>query len=435
MAQYIQGNVLARPLYTLPTDLSSVDSRNKIYINTGETVDLNTFKGLRSPYPHLRVHVHIKPDRVGTQELGVGIYEIDTVDFEYDELGEIINTKVTSFHQVYSTAYGKESDYNDKSNNIDSTLSYNEKYKNIVFYTETGKVYLNGILYGSEGTSSGTYKSNIEDGSIAMTEDYGDFKVGTTVASLTGKKTYDELFDGILFPTVNPTFIDPSASISLKSGFNATQEVGSAGPKTVGAMGADVIVGFSRGKIMLNGKEVGPYSGEQDPGNSFVYVDDNTDDKILPSVFKNGTYKLTYKAAYTEGDQPKNNKGGNAGKPCAAGSKTASLTLTGTYYAFVGFTDSDPRDPSFNFRSFIGNGYTRLGKGNVNAGTCNKAWMFVCIPSDWNFTCNTAAGTSMRNNFTEEGEATIILPDNTKKDYKYYALTYANGDFKDLVIK
>jgi hypothetical protein len=41
----------------------------------------------------------------------------------------------------------------------------------------------------------------------------------------------------------------------------------------------------------------------------------------------------------------------------------------------------------------------------------------------------------MRNNFTEEGEATIILPDNTAKDYTYYALTYSNGEFKDLVIK
>jgi hypothetical protein len=41
----------------------------------------------------------------------------------------------------------------------------------------------------------------------------------------------------------------------------------------------------------------------------------------------------------------------------------------------------------------------------------------------------------MRGSFTDTGDATITLPNGDTKAYKYYALTYKDGAFKDLVIK
>ncbi len=113
---------------------------------------------------------------------------------------------------------------------------------------------------------------------------------------------------------------------------------------------------------------------------------------------------------------------------------TYNKSITGAYYAFVGFSDTLPKTND-EYRAFIGNNYSRLGKGSVTSGTCDKTYMAVCIPSGWDFTCNTSLGADMRGSFTETGDVTITLPDNTTKAYKYYALTYKDGAFKDLVIK
>ena len=61
--------------------------------------------------------------------------------------------------------------------------------------------------------------------------------------------------------------------------------------------------------------------------------------------------------------------------------------------------------------------------------------MAVCVPSDWDFSCNTSLGADMRSSFTETGDVNIVLPNGDEKAYKYYALTYKDGAFKDLVIK
>lgn len=113
--------------------------------------------------------------------------------------------------------------------------------------------------------------------------------------------------------------------------------------------------------------------------------------------------------------------------------KTKYDSVTGAYYAFIGFADAIPSNDGF--RAAIGNGFTRLGKGAVAAGTCNKTYMYVCVPSGWDFTCNTSLGSDMRGSFTDTGDATITLPNGDTKAYKYYALTYKDGAFKDLVIK
>jgi hypothetical protein len=115
-------------------------------------------------------------------------------------------------------------------------------------------------------------------------------------------------------------------------------------------------------------------------------------------------------------------------------SATANTSVTGAYYAFIGYSDTLPTTND-EYRAFIDNGLSRLGKGGSLAGTCDKTYFAVCIPADWDFSCNTSLGSDMRNSFTETGDVTITLPNDATKAYKYYALTYKDGSFKELVIK
>jgi hypothetical protein len=81
----------------------------------------------------------------------------------------------------------------------------------------------NTIILPSGGGSN-IYTSKIEDKNVAMTSNLGDYKIGTKVSALEGK-TYDELFDGILFPTINPTHGTPSLTGFVVNG--SLVEIGS----------------------------------------------------------------------------------------------------------------------------------------------------------------------------------------------------------------
>lgn len=76
---------------------------------------------------------------------------------------------------------------------------------------------------------SGNYSSSLSS-TVSTVEKLGGIAAGTTVAQLTGK-SYNEIFDTLIFPTVNPTFTNPSASISLKS-YSNIQEIGAVAPST-----------------------------------------------------------------------------------------------------------------------------------------------------------------------------------------------------------
>lgn len=189
------------------------------------------------------------------------------------------------------------------------------------------------------GGGSSEYVSNIEDKTLAMPSAVGGIAKGTTIEALEGK-TYNEMFDDLLFPTVNPTFTAPSASIAFKS-YSSTQEVGATGPTA-----SNFTVGYNAGAITLNGTKQANRGGAQDTSNSFIYVNGSASNKTLPSKVTLGSTTFKYRAAFAEGPQPKNNKGGDYSTPLAAGTVDSSaITLNGTYpwYAStVGVTTSAP---------------------------------------------------------------------------------------------
>lgn len=183
------------------------------------------------------------------------------------------------------------------------------------------------------------YESNIEDKDLAMPNAVGGIAKGTKISALEGK-TYNEMFDDLLFPTVNPTFTAPSASINFTN-YSSTQEVGATGPTE-----SNFTTGYNAGQITLNGVKQANRGGDQITANSFIYVNNDANNKTLPTEVTLGNTTFKYRAAFAEGPQPKNNKGGDYGSPLAAGTvDSTAVTLNGTYpwYAStVGVTASNP---------------------------------------------------------------------------------------------
>lgn len=115
---------------------------------------------------------------------------------------------------------------------------------------------------------------------------------------------------------------------------------------------------------------------------------------------------------------------------------TNEVTIKGEYYAFIGYSKTVPTTND-EFRKYIGNGLTRLGKGGSLNGTCDNAFMFICIPDDWDFTCDNEMELSIRDAFKDKDvkDIKITLPNNSEMDYKCYSMENYGGKFKNLTIK
>lgn len=196
---------------------------------------------------------------------------------------------------------------------------------------------VNGVMtitYTDNTTSSaeigsGKYASNIEDKKLAMPNAVGGIAKGTKLETLEGK-SYDAILDDLLFPTVNPTFTAPSATIVFNK-YNITQEVGAAAPTV-----DNFTTSYNAGKITLNGTKQANRGGDQDTANSFIYWGNDASNTTLPTVVSEGNTSYKYRAAYAEGPQPKDNKGNNYSSPLSAGTvDSSSVTVNGTYPWFA----------------------------------------------------------------------------------------------------
>ena len=177
---------------------------------------------------------------------------------------------------------------------------------------------------------SGSYESSL-DPSVATVEKLGGINAGTTVAQLTGK-SYDEIFDTLIFPTVNPTFVAPTATISLK-GYSNTQEVGANAPTA-----ANFNTEFNQGQILVAEKEQAKRAGALDPENSYILYGSSQE---LPAKVVKGSMSYKYHAAHAQGPQPKDSKGNDCGTPLAAGSVDSSaVTVTGYIPAYSGLVST-----------------------------------------------------------------------------------------------
>lgn len=186
---------------------------------------------------------------------------------------------------------------------------------------------------------SGKYTSAIKDKTLTTPDKVGGIAKGTKVSDLEGN-TYDKLWDDLLFPTVNPTFTAPTASISFK-GYSTPQEVGAAAPTA-----AQFNTSLNKGAITLNGVKQSGRSGELDSTNSFIYYNGSEANTTLPTTVALGNTTYQYKAAYLQGPQPKDNKGNNYSTPLAAGAVSSSaITVNGTYPWYASTSGATSKNP------------------------------------------------------------------------------------------
>lgn len=208
---------------------------------------------------------------------------------------------------------------------IEASSLDGDEYVVIVQNGENKKVTIESIVktfFGENGSS--VYTSSIQDKNTEMPVDVGDLKAGTTVGELEGL-SFSELFDRILFSSINPTFTAPSIQFNL-IGYNALVEVGSKAPSI-----ENFVINFNRGGIYLNNEFQNYRSGELDSSKSFIYVNNN-ESLSMPEIVEGGNTIYRYKAFYNEGPQPINSRGGAYGSPLPAGSITSSpITITGIY--------------------------------------------------------------------------------------------------------
>lgn len=173
------------------------------------------------------------------------------------------------------------------------------------------------------------------DNSVATVDDLGGIPAGTTVGELRGKQ-YGEILEELIFPTVNPTFVAPSAKLSLKS-TSATptiQEVGTTGASV--PTEASFNTSFDKGQIKIGTTKQADRAGALNAENSFIYINGDTSDKEFPTEIPEGSITYKYRAAYAQGPQPKDSKGNNYGSPLPAGTvDSAAVTVNGVYPYFA----------------------------------------------------------------------------------------------------
>ena len=167
------------------------------------------------------------------------------------------------------------------------------------------------------------YQSSISDKELTMPKAVGGLSAGTKLSDLEGK-TYSQLFDEVLFPTIYPTYVNPSATIKFKN-YSNIQEVGAAAPTL-----DNFTVSFDKGAINLNGEKQADRAGALISGEVFCVGES------MPTSVSLGDTQYKYRVNYEQGTQPKDNKGNNYGNPLSSGSvESSAITLNGTYPWYI----------------------------------------------------------------------------------------------------
>lgn len=235
-----------------------------------------------------------------------------------------------------------------------------DKSKLVIIYSDTTTTEIE--------VGSGKYTSAIEDKNLAMPNAVGGIAKGTKVSALEGQ-TYDYMWDELLFPTINPTFTAPTASISLKN-YTSPQEVGADGPTT-----SNFNTSFNKGVITLNGVKQSDRSGNLDTSSSFIYVDRQESNTTLPATVALGNTIYNYKAAYARGPQPKDNKGNNYSTPLPAGSVASSaVTVNGTYPIYASTSAANSGNPVVKQTLIAWDASTGAMMFPANSGTDMTKW-------------------------------------------------------------
>ena len=265
------------------------------------------------------------------------------------------------------------------------------------------------ILSGSD--LNVTYNTKLDD-NLTTIEKLGGIAAGTKVSSLKGK-TITAVLDDLLFPTVNPTFVEPTLSVTWKNYANP-QIIGAAAPTR-----DNFNIVLNKGQIKIGNNVQGTRVGDI----TETILNGNTE---LPTkvVEGNNGYSITVK--YAEGPQPKDSKGNNYGSPKAAGSIITTINFTGVYPFYVGNQKSTNQLAATTATTLTGIKLAAEAAGAKHVFKLPKKYTVTKIE-----TLNTLSGkyeTYGLENFTQTTES--ITVNGTAYDYTVYTRNDAglNGE-------
>lgn len=218
---------------------------------------------------------------------------------------------------------------------LDPTATYNGAFTPPNNYAQAGG---NGLatdcwvelVFGGDNI----YTSNLAD-TITMVDDVGGMAAGTTVADLSNVKTYDQLFDTILFPTSYPTKSEPSTSLGDDK----------ANLLIIGrTVNVQLTTGANLGQILLDGSVQGVYAGPVTAAsiagpNSTSYTlgvgpgaTDIDDQAVTGHLVFEGNNTWTLTTTFDNGPMPLDSTGANyPAIQYSSGNKTNSTSFEGVY--------------------------------------------------------------------------------------------------------
>lgn len=241
----------------------------------------------------------------------------------------------------------------------------------------THKKYVDDALAGITGGTASLYYTGATPAAVTV----GGITIGT---QLTGK-TYTQLFEELLVPTLNPTLTNPSIT-SFSQNLSTTQEVGTVVTPTF-------TTNFSRGSISPQYTSASAFrSGAPNlyryngSGNARTVASTSTSNVSAATgstTLVAGANSWTVNVRYDAGVQPKNSSGGNFGSPLASGTTSNSTaTITGIYPYFYGKVASGGA-PSGSNRPTANNALVTGGTKVVASSTGTISITFAASSDDY----------------------------------------------------
>lgn len=162
---------------------------------------------------------------------------------------------------------------------------------------------------------------------------------GIPVGSTFSGKTVQQMFDSLLYPTLNPTLTNPSSTFTVS--LNTYYEIG----QTIASLAFNS--SFSRGSITPAYGTSGYRSGLP---TQYNYTGSGLSNVVSSGLTNSvsitnytviaGTNSWTGSVTYSAGEQPKNNKGDNYSTPLPSGTTgTITRSFTGIYPFLYGMSD------------------------------------------------------------------------------------------------
>ncbi|MEJ1242102.1 hypothetical protein WBG78_28400 [Chryseolinea sp. T2] len=300
----------------------------------------------------------------------------------------------------------------------------------------TGDLQIDGVsirdLTGS--TSGGTGNDMYTLGSPAAIS-----LGGITAGYIMTGKTYGQILEKLLVPTLNPTLTAPSSTFT--DNVAATFEVGSSQNITFTAT-------FSRGSISPAYGTSGFRSGLP---TKYVYTGSGIAGQVSSSSLSNnrsltgytilaGSNTWTASVAYSVGEQPKDSSGANYSTPLASGATSPqSNTITGIYPYFYGKSSTLPT--ANNALVTGGTKVVASSSGSINISfNASSEYLWFAHPSS--VTTKTAWSISALNNgaigsgsdlFNAPSTVSVTTVLWSGVNYKVYLSNYATSTGSDVM--